>query len=48
MDHKGNYGSRNSSIVECVFAAAVMFLPRRCLVTIRGTHTDTQAYGRYS
>jgi hypothetical protein len=34
--------SNNSSIVACVFIATVMFLLRRCLATIRDTHTDTQ------
>jgi hypothetical protein len=37
-----NNASNNSSIVVCVFVAAVTFLSSRCLVTIRDTHTGTQ------
>jgi hypothetical protein len=34
--HIENDGSNNSSIVACVFITSVMFLPSRCLTTIRG------------
>jgi hypothetical protein len=34
--HIGNDASKNSSIVACVFVAAVTFLPSRCLATIGG------------
>jgi hypothetical protein len=33
--------SNSSSIVACVFVAAVTFLPSRCLATIRGIHIYT-------
>jgi hypothetical protein len=40
IDHIDNDASDNSSIVACVFVAAVTFLPSRCLAN-RGGHTDT-------
>jgi hypothetical protein len=42
-DRIENNESNNSSIVMCVFVAAVTFLPSRCLTMIRGytyRHTD--------
>jgi hypothetical protein len=41
-----NDASNNSSIVACVFVAAVTFIPSRCLETIRDTHIDTETDGR--
>jgi hypothetical protein len=43
MDRIENDVSNNSSIAECVFVAAVMFLPSPCLSAIIGykyRHTD--------
>jgi hypothetical protein len=40
-DRIENEASNNSPVVECVFGDAVIFLPSRCLATIRDTHVDT-------
>jgi hypothetical protein len=43
MDHLENDASNNSSIVSCVFIAAIMILLSHCLATIEGytyRHTD--------
>jgi hypothetical protein len=46
MDRTENDGSNKSSIVACVFVAAVTFFPSRCLTSIGDTHTDTQTDAR--
>jgi hypothetical protein len=35
-------------IVACVFVAAVTFLPRRCLATIRDTQTDGRDFMKHA
>jgi hypothetical protein len=40
-DRIENDASNSSSIVACVFLAAVTFLPSRCIATIGGVHIQT-------
>jgi hypothetical protein len=46
-DRKENNASNNSSIVACVFAAAVAFLRSRFLATMGDIHICTQTIGSY-
>jgi hypothetical protein len=39
-----NDASMNPSIVACVFAATIKFLPIRCVASVAGSHTDTDRW----
>jgi hypothetical protein len=42
MDRIENYANKTSSIVACVFVAAVTFLPSRYLATVEEIYLQTQ------